>query len=127
MSVELNHTIVHSRDKKASATYLAELLNLPEPVAFGPFMVVQLDNHISLDFADDDGEIVPQHLAFKVSEEEFQEIFGKIRDRKLAYWADPHRSRPGEINTNDGGHGVYFTDEDNHYLEILTRDYGSGA
>jgi len=32
----------------------------------------------------------------------------------------------GEINHNDGGRGVYFQDPSGHYLEIITRPYGSG-
>ena len=50
-----------------------------------------------------------------------------IRDRGLPYWADPGRRRPGEINTNDGGRGVYWEDPSGHFLEIITRPYGSGG
>ena len=32
-----------------------------------------------------------------------------------------------EINTRDGGRGLYFEDPDGHLLEILTRPYGSGG
>ena len=35
--------------------------------------------------------------------------------------------RPGEVNTNDGGRGVYWEDPSGHVLEILTRPYGSGS
>ena len=127
MSVQLNHTIVAARDKQESATFLSEILGLPEPVAFGPFLVVQADNGVSLDFADDDGEVRPQHYAFLISEPEFDEIFGRIQERKLTYWPDPFRSRAGEINHNDGGRSVYFQDPDGHFLEIITRPYGSGS
>ena len=75
----------------------------------------------------DDEEIQPQHYAFLVSEKEFDSIYGKIRDRGTQHWADPRGSRPGEINHNDGGRGVYFQDPAGHYLEIITRPYGSGG
>jgi len=127
MTVKLNHTIVSARDKHASATFLAEILGLPAPVPFGPFMGVQVDNEVTLDFIDWDGEIEVQHYAFLISEEEFDEIFGRISERQLPYWADPHRHQPGEINTRDGGRGVYFEDPGGHFLEILTRPYGSGG
>lgn len=127
MSVKLNHTIVSARDKRASAAFLAEMLGLPEPVPFGPFLVVQADNDVSLDFIDAEGEITTQHYAFLISETEFDEIFGRIRKRKLPYWADPFKHHPGEINTRDGGRGVYFADPSGHLLEILTRPYGSGG
>ena len=126
MSVKLNHTIVSARDKRASATFLADLLGIPPPTPFGPFVGVQMDNEVTLDFADADGEITPQHYAFLVSDGAFAEIFARIRARQLPYWADPFRHRAGEINTRDGGRGVYFEDPSGHLLEILTRPYGSG-
>ena len=127
MAIRLNHTIVSVRDKRESATFLAEILGLSEPTPFGRFLVVQVDNEVSLDFADDRGPVRPQHYAFLVGEAEFDEIFGRIRERGLPYWADPGRSRPGEINTNDGGRGVYWEDPSGHFLEIITRPYGSGG
>jgi catechol 2,3-dioxygenase-like lactoylglutathione lyase family enzyme len=126
MAVQLNHTIVHARDKEASALFLAEILGLPTPTPFGPFMTVDTANGVTLDYADTDGEIASQHYAFLVSEDEFDQIFGRIQERALAYWADPRHVLPGEINTNDGGRGVYFDDPDGHNLEIITRPYGSG-
>jgi extradiol dioxygenase family protein len=124
---ELNHTIVRVRDKQESATFLAEILGVAAPESYGPFLVVQVDNFVSLDFADDHGEVSPQHYAFLVSESEFDEIFTRIKERGLSYWADPGRRRAGEINSNDGGRGVYWDDPSGHFLEIITRPYGSGS
>lgn len=125
MAVHLNHTIVHARDSAASSAFVAEILGLPTPRRFGPFMAVAVDNGVTLDYADVDGEITSQHYAFLISEPEFDEIFGRITDRALPFWADPAKGRPGTINTNDGGRGVYFEDLDGHLLEIITRPYGS--
>ena len=127
MPVQLNHTLVAAHDRRASATFLAEMLGLPAPVPFGPFLGVKVDNDVTLDFMDAGGEITPQHYAFLISEREFDEIFGRIRERGLSYWADPFRREPGKINTRDGGRGVYFEDPNGHLLEILTRPYGSGG
>lgn len=129
MTVQLNHTIVSARDKRESAAFFAELLGLAPPTTFGPFLVVTLDNGVSLDFLDDygldeNGGVHPQHYAFLVTEAEFDEILGRIRTRGLAYWADPGQTLPGQINTNDGGRGVYWEDPDGHILEIITRPYG---
>ena len=127
MPVQLNHTIVAARDKQVSATFLAEMLGLPAPKPFGPFLGVQVDNDVTLDFADAGGEITSQHYAFLISEAEFDEVFGRIQERNLPYWADPHREQPGEINTRYGGRGCYFEDPSGHFLEVLTRPYGSGG
>ena len=126
MTAKLNHTIVYARDKRAAAKFLSEILGFPAPVPFGPFMGVQTGNEVTLDFMHADGEITPQHYAFLISEAEFDEIFARIQARKLCYWADPAQQQQGEINTRDGGRGVYFEDPDGHLLEILTRPYGSG-
>lgn len=127
MAVQLNHTIVMSRDKRASAEFLARTLGLAAPVPFGPFLVVHVANGVSLDFVEVGGKIAPQHYAFLVSEDEFDAIFGRIRDQGLTYWADPGHREAGVINTRDGGRGCYFDDPSGHNLEILTRPYGSGT
>jgi catechol 2,3-dioxygenase-like lactoylglutathione lyase family enzyme len=126
MAVQLNHTIVAARDSRASAEFLAEVLGLPAPETFGPFVMVQPTNDVTLDFMATDAEIHTQHYAFLVSEDEFDEIFGRIQGRGLDYWADPYHREPGVINTRDGGRGIYFDDPNGHNLEILTRPYGSG-
>ncbi|MGW1889612.1 VOC family protein [Streptomyces sp. NPDC002004] len=128
MSVELNHTIVAARDKKASARFLADLLGLETGPPYGPFLPVETGNGVTLDYADtDEAEIRPQHYAFLVSEADFDAIFARIEAAGLTYWADPFHRRPGEINRNDGGRGVYFDDPNGHRMEILTRPYGSGG
>lgn len=127
MSVQLNHTIVWCHDKHRSANFLTALLGLDSPIRFGPFLVVELSNGVSLDYYETGREIASQHYAFLISEQEFDEIFGRIRDQGIAYWADPGKQKPNEINRHDGGRGLYFDDPDGHFLEIITRPYGSGG
>ena len=127
MPVQLNHTIISARDPDASATFLTEILGLPAPGHLDPFTTVETANEVSLDYIAAGEAITPQHYAFLVSEAEFDEIFGRVQDRGLPYWSDPHRRRPGEINRHDGGRGMYFEDPDGHLLEVITRPYGSGG
>lgn len=125
MAVMLNHTIVWSSHQTDSARFFADMLGLPQPRRFAHFDVVELANGVSLDFADQDGPVAAQHYAFLVSEDEFDAIMARIAERGLAYWADPARSEPGRINRHDGGRGVYFAGPDGHFLEAITRPYGS--
>lgn len=127
MPIELNHTIVPARDALASATFVAEILGRPAPQRFGPFWTVQLDNGVTLDFQTSNEHMPIEHYAFLVSEPEFDAIFERIKARKLTYWADPMHSQPFQINRHDGGRGVYWNDLDGHYLEMITRPYGSGS
>lgn len=124
MPAQFNHTIVHATDREASASFLAEILGVAPPAPYGPFLVVQLDNGVSLDFAAANGPVHRQHYAFLVAEDEFDRIFARIKERGLSYWADPFHTQPGEVNTNDGGRGLYWDDPDGHNLEILTVPYG---
>jgi catechol 2,3-dioxygenase-like lactoylglutathione lyase family enzyme len=125
MTIKLNHTIVHSRDPQAAAQFFTEIFGLPDAVPFGPFLGVKVGNEVTLDFLDaDDMEVQVQHYAFLVSDQEFDEIFGRIKARRLPYWADPGKSRKGEINRHFGGRGVYFEDPSGHLLEIITKPYG---
>jgi catechol 2,3-dioxygenase-like lactoylglutathione lyase family enzyme len=126
MAVRLNHTFVAARDEKASATFLSQILGLSPRVQLGHFAAVRIGD-TSLDFSKTDGEIRQQHYAFLVSEAEFDEIFGRIREQRLPYWADPFRRERSQINTWDDGRGVYFDDPNGHLLEIITRPYGSGG
>jgi catechol 2,3-dioxygenase-like lactoylglutathione lyase family enzyme len=127
MAVDFNHTILSTRDSKASADFLAGILGLPPPRRWGPFYMVTTANDANLDYMNTDGEIARQHYAFLVGDAEFDAIFSRIRERKLTWWADPGRNKPGEINDHDGGRGLYFEDPNGHLLEIITRPYGSGG
>ena len=125
MTVELNHTIIWCHDKSASSAFLAEMFDRPAPRTFYHFMVVDLDNRVSVDFMEKAGDVSPQHYAFLVGEAEFDGVLGRIREKELDHWADPARTKPGEINHHFGGRGVYFADPDGHLLEAITRPYGS--
>jgi hypothetical protein len=126
MAVELNHTIVHVRDPWAAARDVASVLGLPEPTAYGPFAVLELSNGASLDFMEGQDEPAGQHYAFLVSEAEFDGVLERLQAAGRRWWADPYGKRPGEINHNDGGRGLYWKGPDGHWLEAITRPYGSG-
>jgi extradiol dioxygenase family protein len=127
MTITFNHTIVAARDKRDSARFFTELFGLPDARPVGQFLAVELEHGVSIDYADSGEDIRPQHYAFLVSEEDFDAIYGRIKEWGLEHWADPAARRPGEINDRDGGRGVYFRDPAGHFLEILTRPYGSGG
>ncbi|GAA1299332.1 VOC family protein [Streptomyces sanglieri] len=128
MSVELNHTIIHSRDNRESAEFLADILGLEVGEEWGPFIPVSTANGVTLDFATiPEASITMQHYAFLISEGEFDTAYARIKELGITYYADPHRKHPGEINHNDGGRGVYFIDPAGHAMEIITRPYGGFA
>jgi catechol 2,3-dioxygenase-like lactoylglutathione lyase family enzyme len=125
VAIKLNHTIVHSKDPRSAADFFAAVFGLPQPEAFGPFLDVHVANEVTLAFLGaGDMEVQVQHYAFLVSEPEFDQIFERVKQRGLAYYADPTMKQAGAINRHFGGRGVYFQDPSGHLLEIITRPYG---
>lgn len=123
MAVELNHTIVHARDKAESARFYAELLGLAAPETLFHFLVIRLANGVSLDFLETSEAIQPQHYAFLVSEPEFDEIFERVKQRGLAFYPGPAKRNAGQINHLFGGRGFYFEDPAGNFLEVITQPY----
>jgi catechol 2,3-dioxygenase-like lactoylglutathione lyase family enzyme len=123
MAVDLNHTIIWSTDKTASAEFLADLLGLAPPTPYGPFLCVETANGVSLDYDDRHHPVAPNHYAFLISEEEFDAVFERVRERGIRYWADPGHTQEGVINGH--GRGFYFEDPSGHNMEVLTRPYGT--
>ncbi|MEU3076808.1 VOC family protein [Streptomyces laurentii] len=126
MSVELNHTIVHSLNDQESATFLAGLLGLEVGARTGPFIPVNTGNGVTLDYATVPAEsITTQHYAFLVSDDVFDAAYARIQEEGITYYADPHRKIVGEINHNHGGRGIYFMDPSGHAMELITKPYGN--
>lgn len=126
MAIELNHTIVPARDKIASAKFFARVFGLSfDERAVRYFAPVRVNETLTIDF-DDDYEATERfdihHYAFKVSEAEFDAIFGRVQAEGLAYGSGPQSRDDGQINHHGGGRGVYFCDPNGHILELLTRD-----
>lgn len=119
MTISLDHTIVPAHDKERSATFFATLFGLTIG-HMGPFATVPVNETLTLDFAEQEG-FDAHHLAFHVSEAEFDAIFGRVQAAGLTFSADPHHRETGRINHRHGGRGVYFRDPNGHNLELLTR------
>jgi len=125
MSVQLDHAIVPSRDRKAAAELLAAILGVPwaQSSAFGPFSPVYVNDGLTLDFDQADGPFPVQHYCFRVSEAELDGIVERIRARGLACRSTPHGAADGRIDTGHGGRIVYWSEPDGHVWEALTLSY----
>jgi catechol 2,3-dioxygenase-like lactoylglutathione lyase family enzyme len=120
LAIELNHTVVPAHDKVASAKFLARILGLPfKESAVDYFAPVRINNSLTIDFAHST-RIDVHHYAFKVSEEDFDAIFGRIQAEGIPYGSGPSSLEDMNINHRGGGRGVYFRDLNGHILELLT-------
>jgi len=119
--MELNHTIVPARDKEASARFFAEIFGLNYTGPVSHFAPVKVNAHLTMDF-DDATDFDTHHYAFKVTDAEFEAIFGRLKASGTTYGSEPWTPKDGKLNSRHGGRGVYWLDRDGHMLEILTRD-----
>ncbi|WP_293005881.1 VOC family protein [Nitrosomonas sp.] len=122
MAITLNHTIVPCFDKVESAKFYSCVFGFEYVGAFSHFIVVRVNNTLSLDF-DNKEQFLSIHYAFKVSEQEFDEIFARLQVEQITYGSGPGNADDMTINHNYGGRGVYFHDPNGHLLEMLTVDY----
>jgi hypothetical protein len=81
---------VPAHDKAASAKFFARIFGLPfEESTVGYFAPVRVNDSLTMDFADST-RIEVHHYAFKVSEEDFDAIFGRIQAEAIPYGSGPY-------------------------------------
>jgi catechol 2,3-dioxygenase-like lactoylglutathione lyase family enzyme len=128
MAIDLDHLMVPSRDKLASAKLLAELLGVPwSPTGIGPFVPVYLNDALTIDF-DEWGEPFPLiHYCFRVDEKTFDAVLGRIKAAGIPYRSNVHGPVDRQVNTQHGGRIVYWNQPDGHQWEMLTESYARRA
>ncbi|MBM7060346.1 VOC family protein [Pseudomonas sp. UL073] len=128
MSIELDHTLVPARDRRASAKLLATLLGVPwADSGLGPFSAVYVNPGLTLDFDQADGPLTIQHYCFRVSDAEFDAILARLNSHAIAYRSTPHGPIDRQINTLHGGRILYWSEPDGHVWEMLTVSYARPA
>jgi hypothetical protein len=128
MSVELDHLLVPSRDKRAAAKLLAELLGVPwSETGVGPFCPVFVNDGLTLDFDQWDEPIPLIHYCFRVTQPEFDGILARIQAAGIAYRSRVHGEVDRQVDTQHGGSIVYWNEPDGHQWEMLTVSYARQA
>jgi catechol 2,3-dioxygenase-like lactoylglutathione lyase family enzyme len=124
MTVHLDHTIVPSRDKAASARLLGQLLGVEwAESGAGLFAPVYVNDGLTLDFIDTDEDFPIYHFCFRVSEDEFDAILGRIKAAGIKYRSTVRGPMDMQISTQFGGRGIYWNEPDGHQWEMLTVSY----
>lgn len=124
MSIELDHLIVPSRDRRAAAEKLAGILGVRwSETGIGPFCPVYVSDGLTLDFDQAEGGFPVQHYCFRVSDAEFDAILARIRAQGIPYRSTPHGPVDRQVNTAHGGRIVYWNEPDGHVWEALTVSY----
>jgi catechol 2,3-dioxygenase-like lactoylglutathione lyase family enzyme len=120
MAIVLNHMIVPAQDKAVAAKFLADLLGLRVGEPTGPFIPVQVNEDLTLDF-DDRGPAAPGHYAFLVDDGIFDGVLAKLaQEPEIEYGSGRTVGWDREINHLGGGRGVYVRDPNGHSYELFT-------
>ena len=92
MAIHLDHLLVPSRKRVASAKLLAQLLGVPwaEESGVGPFSPVYVNDGLTLDFDETSEPFPTHHFCFRVDQAEFDAILGRITAAGLQYRSSPH-------------------------------------
>jgi catechol 2,3-dioxygenase-like lactoylglutathione lyase family enzyme len=124
MSIQLDHVIISARHRDASAKRLAELLGVPcGPASEGPFFAVYVNGGLTFDFIETTDPFPVEHFCFRVDDEAFEQILGRIKAAGIAYRSTVRGAADGQINTSYGGKMVYWNEPEGHQWEILTVSY----
>lgn len=118
MTIRLDHTIVHAKDKMAAAEFFASMFGLV--VRPGFFAQVQVNDSLTLDFDDRIPPCQSQHYAFHVSDAEYDGILRRVKERGRHFGSGPWAPEDGQTYSRRGGRGFYFADLDGHLLEVMT-------
>ncbi|MGE0712942.1 MAG: VOC family protein [Planctomycetota bacterium] len=125
----LDHLILRVNDADESARFFTEVLGLVCEGKAGPFTIVRVTPNLTIQLAPW-GTSGGEHLAFAMSGEEFEAVFGRVRAAGIAF-GDSFSSvgnmrGPGlESGARGPGASLYFFDPSRHLVEI--RHYESAA
>jgi catechol 2,3-dioxygenase-like lactoylglutathione lyase family enzyme len=124
MSLQLDHMIVPSRDRVAAAELLARILGVPwSETGIGPFCPVYVNEGLTLDIDQAEGEFPVLHYCFRMSDTEFEALVARLRALGIKYGSMPHGLFDMQVNTQHGGRIVYWSQPDGHVWEALTVSY----
>lgn len=124
MPFTLDHITVPAKDRRRSALLLAEILGVGwSEHGVGPFCPVYVNDSLTLDFDQWEGELPVQHYCFRVSEAEFDQLLARLRIMGIPCRSTPHGVNDGQVNTAYGGRIVYWSEPDGHVWEALTESY----
>ena len=125
---ELDHLLVPTRDRVASARLLSGLLGVAwSQTGVGPFSPVYVNDGLTVDFDEADGPYPVQHYCFRVDPAEFDVIVGRLRAAGIPFRSRPHGDDDFAVNTQHGGKIVYWNEPGGHVWEMLTVSYARRA
>ena len=122
MPITLNHTIVPSKDKEGSAKFFARIFGVPYSGPVGHFAQVHVNPDLSFDW-DNRDTFEGHHYAFLVTDQEFDEIFGRLKNEGVVYGSGPRSVEDMEINHLHTGRALLLDLADDPELRARAAGY----
>src|SRR5690625_4303181 len=124
MTAHFNHTTITSHDPRAMAEFYLDILEAAPAQSWRVITNIRIGGGVMLQFPSRlPVELAPPRYACLVDEGHFERAYATLVDQDWEHWADPKRTKPGQINYEHGGRGVYLLDPSAHFLELITRPY----
>lgn len=95
MEITLNHTIVPSKDNVELAKFYEKIFGFKFIKEWGHFAVVKVNSTLTLDF-DTRDHFSKNHYAFKVNDQQFDEILDRIKLDNITFGSGPYSSDDGK-------------------------------
>ena len=123
MAISLDHTIVPVEDQEKSAQFYSSIFGFEDAGTLGHFRQIRAGGNLTLDLDKRDIQ-ESHHYAFRVSDEEFDRVYGKVKEAGILYGSGPRSHEDMEVGYRREERHLYFQDPNGHLLEILTRNHG---
>ena len=128
MTIELDHAIVPSSDRRKAAELIARILGVHwSETGVGPFCPVYVNDRLTLDIDQAEGPFPSLHYCFRMSEPELDALLARLDALGIAWRSLPHGPVDRKVNTRMGGRIVYWSEPDGHVWEALTVSYARAA
>jgi catechol 2,3-dioxygenase-like lactoylglutathione lyase family enzyme len=125
--MQIDHMILPVNDADASVAFYTELMGFADDGEQPPFRVIRISPDFTLQLAPW-GTEGNYHLAFAMTEPEFDAAFTRVRESGIEYGDSFHdvgnmRGPGEEPGARGAGKAVYVFDPSHHLIEF--RHYGS--
>ncbi len=130
MAIELDHLILAVGDRSKSIDFYGRILGFAREDDDGPFATLRVSPGFVILLAES-GSPGGEHLAFAMSQEEFESAFERLKIAAVAYGDqyDSVGNMQGPANESGArgmGRALYFFDLDRHLIEIRYYDSEPG-
>ena len=120
MAIVIDHIALPAHDHEGSARFFARIMGLTYAGPERHFAPVRVSPTFTVTFLHAE-HFSATHLAFVIGEDEFTAILSNIQAAGIPYGNSPRDPQNGRTDHPFGGLGLFFTDQNGHLFEVMTK------